>query len=674
VRSKKWFGALCLLSAVVGGCDDPVAPPVEQPVVLAVLATPPATGTVGDQVTASVVARRQTSGAAAVGIPVSFRVESGGGAVSAASVTTDANGRAEVTWTLGPTAGDQALSASLADQTQTVRFLVSAQGALPARITIQSGNAQTGTVGALVRDTIVARVTDRFNNPRPGVFVTLQLSDPSGLVAPNPVVTDANGVARIRWTLGNVAGQQRLTLRADTASAVVTATAAAGTAVIATIQPPASIVAGDSVHIPVVARDLHGNPITGRAITWLSTDTTVAVFTANGALRARTAGTLQVRATIDGILAVADITVQPFRYSRVAAGANHTCGIGADGRMYCWGAGATGALGTGNTSDALVPTAVGGTQTFSRVVAHSDYTCAIGADTRVYCWGSNNTGQLGNGTIGGSAALTPTATNFVQTFREISAGLGNPCGVTLASQIFCWGGGNLFATDYTNGISFQQVAGGAPAQHACGLAADGQAYCWGRNTYGQLGNGSVTDSSTPVAVVGPRFGSIVTGDEHTCGISFDGDTYCWGRAQLGQLGNPFGSPPEPFQSCNSSLCRMTPTLLATTEDFTTLTAKYSSTCGITGVGETFCWGADNGQLGNTVENECAGLCQSTPTQVETPLRFTAVSLGERHACAIANAGDIWCWGQNDFGQLGRSTRDAAGVVQTTPLQVWGPRR
>lgn len=67
------------------------------------------------------------------------------------------------------------------------------------------------------------------------------------------------------------------------------------------------------------------------------------------------------------------------------------------------------------------------------------------------------------------------------------------------------------------------------SSHTCGLTPEGKAYCWGWNGYGQLGDGSITNRSTPVAVTGDlTFSALEAGGAHTCGITTDGATYCWG--------------------------------------------------------------------------------------------------------------------------------------------------
>jgi alpha-tubulin suppressor-like RCC1 family protein len=115
----------------------------------------------------------------------------------------------------------------------------------------------------------------------------------------------------------------------------------------------------------------------------------------------------------------------------------------------------------------------------------------------VLCWGDNRFGQLGDGTTDGKTQPV--------TVIGLSA---------RATQV---------------------VAGAA---HTCVLVSGGAAYCWGQNLQGQLGDGTTTNRSAPVAVSGGHsFRSIYAGGALTCGITTDGREFCWGLNQSGQLGD-----------------------------------------------------------------------------------------------------------------------------------------
>ena len=139
--------------------------------------------------------------------------------------------------------------------------------------------------------------------------------------------------------------------------------------------------------------------------------------------------------------------------------------------------------------------------------------------------------------------------------------------------------------------SFSQITIGYA--HTCALTNEGKAYCWGRNNQGQLGNNSTTDSSIPVAVQMPagvaRFQSITAGGEYTCALTNEGKAYCWGLNFAGQLGN------------NSTTNSHIPVAVQMPADvsFQSIAAVYHHTCALTNEGKAYCWGLNEyGQLGN----------------------------------------------------------------------------
>ncbi len=84
-------------------------------------------------------------------------------------------------------------------------------------------------------------------------------------------------------------------------------------------------------------------------------------------------------------------------------------------------------------------------------------------------------------------------------------------------------------------LTFVQVSAGS--EHTCAISTDGQAFCWGRNTFGQLGDGTTTNSARPMPIVGrPRFGSIAAAVNHTCAVDLNNTAFCWGDGSRGKLG------------------------------------------------------------------------------------------------------------------------------------------
>jgi alpha-tubulin suppressor-like RCC1 family protein len=198
------------------------------------------------------------------------------------------------------------------------------------------------------------------------------------------------------------------------------------------------------------------------------------------------------------------------------------------------------------------------------------------------------------------------------------------------------------------------VAVSAGVNHACALTEAGGVKCWGRNTYGQLGDGTTTDAFTPVDVGGVGVATaIAVGLDHTCALTDAGGVKCWGRNSIGQLGD--GTHKRSVAPID------VPTL---TSGVTAIAAGANDTCALLATGGVQCWGQnDSGQLGdNTL------LAKASPTDVATlTAGVQAISASASHTCAVMLDGTAKCWGANLSSQLGDGTTKRAKV----PVDVVG---
>ncbi|MCA8837601.1 MAG: putative Ig domain-containing protein [Proteobacteria bacterium] len=174
--------------------------------------------------------------------------------------------------------------------------------------------------------------------------------------------------------------------------------------------------------------------------------------------------------------------------------------------------------------------------------------------------------------------------------------------------------------------------------HTCTISANGGLNCWGGGRDGQLGLGDRRSRNIPFRVGrGDDWSALSTGNNHTCAIKTSGELYCWGQNSQQQLGLSDGN--------GSS--RFVPNQVSTDTDWSALGAGNNHTCAIKTSGELYCWGDNTfGQLG--LMNELS----SRLIQIGTDTDWSAISAGNNHTCAIKTSGELYCWGDNTFGQLG----------------------
>jgi alpha-tubulin suppressor-like RCC1 family protein len=357
--------------------------------------------------------------------------------------------------------------------------------------------------------------------------------------------------------------------------------------------------------------------------------------------------------------------------SQISAGIQHACGVATDGRAWCWGYGGNGQLGNGTTGVELCngnipcstrPVVVVGGLRFRQVSAGWNFTCGVATDDLIYCWGVNDLGQLG-ATTGARISTTPVAVAGNRRYRWVAAGGKSACAITMARLAFCWGANDRGQLGNGTGVASQQpVRVAAPDllwrqvtvgfEQACGITTDDRARCWGNNELGQLGDGTKTDRRTPVAVAGGlRFSQIEGSGAHTCAVTTAAKGYCWGS---GLLGDGAGESQH-----------LTPVALIGKRFYDNVSAGAHGGCGVTLAGRGFCWGGNGGTLGDGGTSDATG-----PRPLAGDLRYLSISAGggSRYSCAVTTGGRAWCWGDNEFGNLG----DGTTTTRSVPTVVVAP--
>jgi alpha-tubulin suppressor-like RCC1 family protein len=290
------------------------------------------------------------------------------------------------------------------------------------------------------------------------------------------------------------------------------------------------------------------------------------------------------------------------------------------------------------------------------------HACAISQQGQLSCWGTNEYGQLGTGEQRAEQSLPPTRVGSSSDWSEIAAGGDQTCGIR-AGELYCWGDNVFGQLGYDTGSADHKGTPGrvgsehdwelvsVGVSHACGIRK-GELYCWGDNGMAQLGNGPATTSQVSPKRVGTKAGqqALSSGDGVTCGIQ-SGELYCWGDNARGQLN---GMTQDLY---------LAPVRIGNQSDWTQIATSglkvnagaAGLTCGLRR-GELHCWGDNEyGQLGRG-----GRAASNEPARVGDEADWTQVSVSQTAACGVRR-GELYCWGDNYEGQLGIGDAAMSGM-------------
>jgi alpha-tubulin suppressor-like RCC1 family protein len=241
------------------------------------------------------------------------------------------------------------------------------------------------------------------------------------------------------------------------------------------------------------------------------------------------------------------------RVTAVSANANFSLALTSAGRVLAWGENDLGELGDGTSgapSATPVPVDLPAGTRVTAISAGGSYSLAVTSTGSVLAWGFNNYGQLGNGTSGGYSPV-PVAVKLPARIRvtAVAAGGGYSLALTSTGSVLAWGyAGTTSITpipvDLPAGTRVTAVTSGG--NDSLALTSAGNILAWGQNDYGQLGDGSTTNSPVPVAVdlpAGTRATAIAAGYTQSLAVTSTGSVLAWGYNAHGELGDgTIGAP------------------------------------------------------------------------------------------------------------------------------------
>ena len=343
-------------------------------------------------------------------------------------------------------------------------------------------------------------------------------------------------------------------------------------------------------------------------------------------------------------------------WSAISGGRFHTAAIKTDGSLWAWGMNTCGQLGDGTTTDRNIPVRVGTDNTWASVSAGFEHTAAIKTDGSLWAWGINEYGQLGIGIADPTPRNAPVRVGTANNWVAVSAGYEHTAAIKTDGSLWAWGINNygqlgIGTADSTLrnapvrvGTANNWVAVSAGYEHTTALKANGTLWAWGRNSEGQLGDGTLDSRYTPVQIGTANDWVMVSTSNtnsgpHTVSIKADGSLWAWGNNRDGQIGD------------GTNTRRLSPVRVGMDNDWTSVSARILHTVAIKTNGSLWAWGYNYvGQLGDGTTDD-----RNIPVRVGATSDWVAATSGWSHSMAIKADGSLWAVGDNTYGQLGDGT-------------------
>ncbi len=331
-----------------------------------------------------------------------------------------------------------------------------------------------------------------------------------------------------------------------------------------------------------------------------------------------------------------------------------------------WGYNEFGSVGDSSNTNRLSPVDVSIIQNARLLASGGSHNLAVAGNV-LYAWGDNDDAQLGDGTH--TSRNRPVAIPLpsgirADSLKAITCGWYHSLALTSDGRVLAWG----FNKDGQCGVqadaprfitaprlvagltNITQIAGGT--LHSLALDSNGKVWAWGNNFYGQLGNGSVENlDATPTIVAGlPNAKAIGAGAGHSVALLTDGTAKAWGWNFYGQLGNGLSG----YQTNGEERRSAVPVTVKNVSAGSQLSVGYAHTLVLKGDSTLLSWGNNfYGQLGRTTPNAndaiASGVANANGTLFGNVEKMAA---GSGHNLVIRGDGTIWSWGYNEFGNLG----------------------
>lgn len=392
------------------------------------------------------------------------------------------------------------------------------------------------------------------------------------------------------------------------------------------------------------------------------------------------------------------LSMSPVRYNlygdkpvSMVGGEHHSLLLASSGSLFGWGSNDKGQVGNGSTETVNEPMNITGLLKLTdgehiiQVGTLGYHSLALTNTGRVFSWGDNENGEVGNG--GAAVVVTPTdiTANFDlddgDQITQLVVGWKQSFVLTKLGKIYAWGSNEYGQLGFGDNVTRRKpeqlsyafdgvVIAMATDSHTVAVTDKGKVYSWGFNGSGQLGNGSTSNSSTPVDITshfgGAKITKVWAGSNNSFALSDGGVLYAWGNNEMGELGISRGT------FGNSNATKNVPTALASNafgnSAVVQFSAGYHFSIAKTQSGKVYVWGDnDNGELGmGKPSGWNIKKYKDTPTELSASgldaSTITEVSATGNSLFALTNKGEIYYWGNGSAPQSISSEIDYSDVA------------
>ncbi|HEX3028454.1 MAG TPA: hypothetical protein VHT34_03930, partial [Clostridia bacterium] len=313
---------------------------------------------------------------------------------------------------------------------------------------------------------------------------------------------------------------------------------------------------------------------------------------------------------------------------------------------------------------------------FIMAAAGGSHTVALKKDGTVWSWGSNESGQLGDGTTKNKSK--PVQVVGLKSVISVGAGAYSSFAIKSDGTVWSWGynyygqlgdGSNKNKLKPVQVFNLKGIKSISSSNHSVlAVKKDGTVWGWGNNAFGQLGDGTKINRFKPVQVKGlNNVIAVASGGFHALALQKNGTVFAWGKNKDGQLGD------------GTNIDRKNPVRVSGLNNIKAIAAggtnnlqfvkgnmalsETGHSAAIKNDGTVWCWGQnDFGQLGDGTNQK-----RNKPVCVLGLNNVSAISLSGFHILVQKKDGTLWSWGSNQSGQLGDGTSDD----RNKPVQIKG---